>query len=323
MKRSGVQGKRRHQTPWWALAVALVGLWALTCKMGWAPDGWPHAHHLALPLDLLVHAATVQIALAVAVVAAGVWWALWYGTANQRALRASRCGPSAALQAAALGLVPPDRLYLLQETQCYAACIGYWRPAIYVTTGLLKCLSGEALRAALAHEEAHRRHHDPMRLLVLRILTRGVAAVPWIAAAPARIELHFEIAADRFARSQTSTAALAGALLSVLRSDSDGSLTSGTLGQQRDGPFAVNHLVGPTAESGERWYLDERLRYLEHPLTTPLPSLIAPDISKVQLTLGLLIGFRWPLLAALALSLMSSSPLVHWLGQAAACATHL
>jgi len=74
-----------------------------------------------------------------------------------RALRVLRQGPSAELAAAAVGVAPAGRVYLLADARPFAVCVGLWRPAIYVSSGLVGSVSPAGLRAALAHEEAHRR----------------------------------------------------------------------------------------------------------------------------------------------------------------------
>jgi peptidase M48-like protein len=125
--------------------------------------------------------------------------------------------PSAALAVAAAGVVPPGRVYLLADARPFAACVGLYRPAIYVSSGLVDRVSPAGLRAAVAHEEAHRGRRDPARHLALRILAATITSGPWLMVLSRRMALRAEIRADRFARASASTRALAEALAAVIR----------------------------------------------------------------------------------------------------------
>ena len=65
---------------------------------------------------------------------------------------------------AARALVPP-------RVAPVAATVGLLRPRVVVDTGLRRCLERLPLDAALAHERAHARHRDPLRLWLAQIAT--------------------------------------------------------------------------------------------------------------------------------------------------------
>jgi Peptidase family M48 len=201
--------------------------------------------------------------------------ALWSG--RTRALRAVRLAPSPALITAAAGLVPLDRLFLLADDHPFAACIGLWRPAIYVSAGLARRASPAALRAALAHEEAHRRRRDPARLLALRIVTAAITPLPWLAAAMECVALRAEIQADRFARTRTSTPSLAEALLTVLRGGPHTSLTGASLTGATVATGAASSLTPLETQT-----LSMRLRYLRLPDNAPLPPLLPTGMTLTR-----------------------------------------
>lgn len=80
-----------------------------------------------------------------------------------------------------------------------AFCLGFWRPRIWLTAGLLNLLSDEELAAVLTHEAYHCRWRDPMRLLISRALQSAFFFLPLVDDLAKFAELQQEIAADRSA----------------------------------------------------------------------------------------------------------------------------
>jgi len=214
-----------------------------------------------LLFDIVFHAALARLLTPVVLLLVVGVPALRNG--RTRALRAVRLAPSPALTTAAAGLVPPRRLFLLAGDHPFASCIGLWRPAIYVSEGLVRQASPAALRAALAHEEAHRRRRDPARLLAFRILTAAIISIPWLPAMMDCVALRAEIHADRFARAHTAVPPLAEALLAVLRAGPPARLAGASLAgaDATHGPLKMENL-------------GVRLRYLRLPDNAPLPPLL-------------------------------------------------
>jgi len=267
---------RRWSSSRWALLAALLLLVVYLGEPYVTDEGWRalRMHFVELGLNLALHLLAIRVVaplVALLLVAAS---AVMKNSRHVRGLRALRLAPSAELAAAAAGVVPPGRVYLLADARSFAACVGLWRPAIYVSSGLVGSVSPAGLRAAVAHEEAHRRWGDPVRLLALRVALGAVMPVPWLGALAGRVALRAEIRADRFAREQTSTAALAEALLAALR----GSPFSAPP-QARDLPrhLAATRLAGGGREGAAE--LDLRLRYLRLPCADPLPAALPPDLT--------------------------------------------
>jgi len=99
-----------------------------------------------------------------------------------------------------------------------AYCYGFFRPQIAVTAGLITCLDDEQLGAVLGHEREHLRRRDPLRYLVLDVLSAAAFMVPVLPIFRQRWRTRTELAADRAALAIASRGALAGALLAVIRS---------------------------------------------------------------------------------------------------------
>ena len=272
----GVGRARRWSSSHWALLAALLLLVVYLVMQFVADDGWRalHTHIVELALDLALHLLAIRFVAPVVVLLLVAASVVVKNVRHVAALGALRQTPSAKLTTASFGIVPADRVYLLADARPFAACMGLWRPAIYVSSGLVSSVSPAALRAAVAHEEAHRRRGDPLRLLALRIAIGAVTPVPWLSALAARMALRAEIRADRFAREQTSTAALAEALLAALRGS-----PLPALPRARDLPrhLAATGLAGGSREGAAE--LDLRLRYLRLPCADPLPAALPPDLT--------------------------------------------
>ncbi len=112
--------------------------------------------------------------------------------------------------------VPVDQIDIPRPV---ALCHGLLRPRIIISTGLIETLDDEALSAVLAHETAHARRHDPLRLLALRVGTVAASLFPIIRPLAAHVRAETEWAADRYAADRCGTAALARALHTILSHD--------------------------------------------------------------------------------------------------------
>lgn len=88
------------------------------------------------------------------------------GLLNDRALEASE--PIG--QAAARARIPLAAVRVVAGLPTPAFTAGWIRPLVYVSGELAPALSVDQLAAILAHEDAHRRRRDPLRLSVLRFL---------------------------------------------------------------------------------------------------------------------------------------------------------
>jgi Zn-dependent protease with chaperone function len=99
-----------------------------------------------------------------------------------------------------------------------AAVVGLFRPRILLSTAFREAVDERALAAALAHEQAHARHRDPLRILLAQL----VSDLQWPAPG-ARIRLQswlaaLEVARDDEARRHGSDGRdLAAAILAAAR----------------------------------------------------------------------------------------------------------
>lgn len=119
-----------------------------------------------------------------------------------------------AVVAAEVGL--RGRLRLVAAADQLAVTAGLTRPYVVVSTGLVDTLGGAELRAVLAHEQAHLRRRDPLRVLLARVLVAHLWFLPIAGDLRRRARTGYELAADRDAADRYGRSALAGALLRVV-----------------------------------------------------------------------------------------------------------
>ncbi len=74
---------------------------------------------------------------------------------------------------------------------------GVFRPRIYLSQGLIDALSPAELQAVFLHEDAHRRRRDPLRRLLLTLLSDVLFYLPVLVRACRRLIESQEIRADR------------------------------------------------------------------------------------------------------------------------------
>jgi len=160
------------------------------------------------------------------------------------------------------------------------ATVGFFRPRVIVSPQYSDVVDKEALAAALAHERAHARHRDPLRLWLAQLATELLWPAP---AAHARLQSWkraLEIARDDEARSQGAAGPdLAAAILTSLR-----------LSQMSVAPVVAATLT-------EETFIKERITRLLHPLETEVPPerKLAPFllVLSVAIPLAIVVGVKF------------------------------
>jgi len=104
----------------------------------------------------------------------------------------------------------------LNAAQPAAFTVGWWRPTIFLSRGLLEKCSGRDVACILAHERSHKRRRDNLRLLAAMVLTAPLP--PGVSRRQIEdLNLLHELAADRGAAGDCGFEAVAAALLRVAR----------------------------------------------------------------------------------------------------------
>jgi hypothetical protein len=128
---------------------------------------------------------------------------------------------------------------VIEDERPRAFCAGLLRPRVYVSTGALELLDDVALGAVLAHERAHVRRRDPLRVACGRVIAAALFYVPGLRELHRRQIALAELSADEraIAAAPENRAALARAMLSF----AERSLADDPTGLD---PERVDHLLG-------------------------------------------------------------------------------
>jgi len=107
---------------------------------------------------------------------------------------------------------------LLDTPALFAAQVGFWRPELVVSRGLLDTLSAEQVAAVLAHEQAHTHYRDTFWFFWLGWLRDLTAWLPHTEALWQELLRLRELRADRWAAQQVDPLLLAESLVQVVKS---------------------------------------------------------------------------------------------------------
>ena len=118
--------------------------------------------------------------------------------------------------AASVGL-PVGTLRVIPGLPTPAFTAGWLRPRIYVASELAAKLSADELAAVVAHEAAHVRRRDPLRLSLLRFFSQTLFYIPALTRLAEDIADEAEIAADDLALANRAVrpTALASAIVAL------------------------------------------------------------------------------------------------------------
>lgn len=130
---------------------------------------------------------------------------------------APRSGGAIAVAAERIGL-DPARVRVVEGLPNPAFATGWWRPLVFVARDLPERLTADELEAVLAHEAAHVRRRDPLRLFLLKSLAALLFWLPALGRLVSDLADEWEIAADD-AAARTHALPLASAILRMARAD--------------------------------------------------------------------------------------------------------
>ena len=170
-------------------------------------------HLLLAPVHQLFHAMLLG----------GFLYAVWDRVKAYRNLRGTLVAlstriPSSAdtigVSAARAGLAP-DRIRVVDGLPNPAFTAGLWRPRIFVAAELTSVLDQPQLDVVLAHEAAHARRRDPLRLSALRFLACTLFYLPALRRLADDLADEAEIDADDAAVARGTPLVLASAILDL------------------------------------------------------------------------------------------------------------
>jgi Zn-dependent protease with chaperone function len=152
-------------------------------------------------------------------------------------------------EAALTAHLDPGRLRIVRGLPNPAFTVGWFMPRVYVAEALATRLGARELVAVLAHEGAHVKRRDPLRLSLLRVLAFTLFWIPALRRLADDMADEAEVLADDVAAAGSGPLVLASALLALAQWPSTDRSSMATVGfQQRDLlERRVRRLVGEAA----------------------------------------------------------------------------
>lgn len=94
---------------------------------------------------------------------------------------------------------------VVKDEKFIALTIGFFRPRIIVSTGVISMFSNHEVEAILLHEWYHCRNRDPLKMFLLALILDGLGYIPTMKAMVRDFKTWKELLADRFAIKQMGT----------------------------------------------------------------------------------------------------------------------
>lgn len=115
-----------------------------------------------------------------------------------------------------------ELITIIRDRRAQAFTLGWWRPSIYVTTGLVRQLTASEVTAVIRHEQSHRLWRDPLSATVVQGIVYGWGRfMPWIRLWAQMASSLRELVADGSATDQYDrTTALASAVAKLATTSS-------------------------------------------------------------------------------------------------------
>lgn len=109
------------------------------------------------------------------------------------------------------------RIYIVNDDRPFALTVGFIRPVIYLSQGLIHMLSNHELEAVIVHEKYHQEHFHPLRLLLLNTIRVVLFYAPVFKSISEYTAVSYEVSADKASMNTTSRSILASAILKTVQ----------------------------------------------------------------------------------------------------------
>ncbi len=123
------------------------------------------------------------------------------------------------VQAIATGLGLCDKVVIVKHNKKLSFCFGMIQPKICLSTGLLRTLTTDELKAVLLHESYHVKNHDPLKILLSKTARLMLFFIPTVKEMHQYYVLSKEIAADATAVRMGKRQSLKQVLAKLLESN--------------------------------------------------------------------------------------------------------
>lgn len=139
-------------------------------------------------------------------------------------------------------------IQIVRDESAIALSMGWIRPRIILSTGLLELIKDEELEAVLLHEKHHCLNRDPMKLMLMRLARAGFGYVPVIYSLERFYSIWVELLADRYViQNKESSTSLGRALLVLIKSGKQLELGASFTGSSMN--YRIHQLVEPNNDA--------------------------------------------------------------------------
>ncbi len=109
-------------------------------------------------------------------------------------------------------------IIVIEHAAPLAFAVGFFKPKIVLSTGLMDLLDAEELEAVVHHEMFHRKHGDPLKTFLMSLVASVMWYIPILKSFHHNYKIVREVLADNYAIEQTgSSVHLGSALLKLLK----------------------------------------------------------------------------------------------------------
>lgn len=156
------------------------------------------------------------------------------------------------------------RVIVVDERSLVSYTIGFLRPRVVISNGLLETLDADEIQAVLSHEEGHLAGRDNFLILVAKTLAQAFVLVPGVRFSYARLRRALELAADSYARRTTGDPLVVASSLQKFarRLSVCGSVSLGTASFADEGHVVerIHGLLGEEfTHAWRRWFVGAAL----------------------------------------------------------------
>ena len=141
-----------------------------------------------------------------------------------------------------------DDFIIVSNPAPIAITMGFLKPKIVISTGLINLLTDDELKAVISHEIYHKDNRDPLKIFLLSLCASTIGYIPILKWFNHQYRIIQEVLADEFAiRKQETPVNLGSALLKMLK-----------IGKQEKMPFAYASFADTS--------VNYRIEYILNPL---------------------------------------------------------
>ncbi len=119
---------------------------------------------------------------------------------------------------AALDTQHNQDILVVNHREIIAITMGFMRPKIILSTGLLRMLDEDEVEAVMLHERFHQSNHDPLKILLMYMCTNILWYIPILKWSYVQYKVSRELMADLYSIAITGSAeGIGSALLKLLK----------------------------------------------------------------------------------------------------------